>query len=104
MDVITAVTLYKIASLLCGAVLCYLGYRLFCRGIWGESGNLEARLGDNRLVLKSAAPGTFFVVLGTVVILMTVFKGLELESRELPALGSSELPQGGEKTNRALGL
>lgn len=71
---------YKIASLLVGSVFAYMGYRLFMAGVWGNAGALETGLGNNRLVIKEAAPGTFFAVFGAVIITITLYKGLEFEN------------------------
>lgn len=74
-----SVVTYKVVSLLVGLALAYMGYRLFLSNIWGQSGDLRAQFRENSLVLKKAAPGTFFAVLGTVVIVTTLFTGLEYE-------------------------
>ncbi|SEA19037.1 hypothetical protein [Microbulbifer marinus] len=71
---------YKITSLLVGCVFAYMGYRLFMSGIWGHAGELETGFGDNRVVIKKAAPGTFFAVFGAVIIAITLYKGLEFET------------------------
>ena len=78
--IIVSLTIYKVCSLLVGYLSIYLGYKLFAKGIWGESGDLEANFSNNKLVLKKAAPGTFFVVLGTIIILGTVYKGLDFKN------------------------
>jgi hypothetical protein len=68
-------TLYKITGILAGVIFGYLGYRLFISGIWGSAGTLQATHKDIKLLLKGAAPGTFFVVLGAVVIGITLYQG-----------------------------
>jgi hypothetical protein len=68
-------TMYKIIGLICGVILGYLGYKLFSVGIWGNAGTLQATHKDNKLLLKGAAPGTFFVVLGAAVIGITLYQG-----------------------------
>ena len=68
-------TLYKIFGLIAGTVFGYLGYKLFAAGIWGDSGTLQAASKDNKLLLKGAAPGTFFVVLGTIIVGVTLYQG-----------------------------
>lgn len=82
--IIYSLTIYKVASLGVGAILCFLGYRLFLAGVWGAAGDLEVKFRKNSLVLKSAAPGTFFALFGTVVIAFTIWKGLELERKGSP--------------------
>jgi len=77
-QIVLALTLYKITSLLVGLLLAYMGYKLFKAGVWGEAGDVEAHFKDNKLVIKRAAPGTFFAVLGAIIICFTIFKGLEL--------------------------
>ena len=76
-QIMLCVTTYKIASLFVGATLSYMGYRLFVSGIWGDAGTFSAKHADNKLVLKNAAPGTFFAMFGAIVVVVTLFKGLE---------------------------
>lgn len=78
--IIIAITSYKLMSLLIGFGLSYMGYKLFITGVWGDAGGLEAQLRDSKLVLKRAAPGTFFALFGVVVICFTIFKGLEFKN------------------------
>lgn len=94
-------------SLLVGLACCFMGYRLFMNGIWGEAGDLNAEFGNNKLVLKKAAPGTFFAVLGTIVICFTLWKGLDVNqqgpSEEIPASQSSEIStSGGQDDNETI--
>lgn len=77
---VLAVTVYKLCSLLTGIFLSYLGYKLFMAGVWGNAGDAEGQFGQNRLIIKKAAPGTFFAVLGAVVIVSTIYQGLKFES------------------------
>lgn len=81
-QIIVALTSYKLASLFVGAVFAYMGYRLFMSGVWGEAGDVEAQFQDNKLVVKRAAPGTFFALFGAIVISVTIFKGLQLKDNE----------------------
>ncbi|ANG63497.1 hypothetical protein A8C75_14135 [Marinobacterium aestuarii] len=81
-QIILSLTLYKIVSLLVGTVFAYMGYRLFMSGIWGHAGELETGFGDNKLALKKAAPGTFFVLFGAIVISITLYKGLEFKNNQ----------------------
>lgn len=57
-----------------------MGYRLFVKGIWGHAGEMEAEFGDNKLILKKAAPGTFFALFGAIIVAITIYKGLEFEN------------------------
>ena len=74
--VIIGITCYKMACLAVGSLFCVLGYRLFKLGVWGNAGNLEAKFKDTKLILKSAAPGTFFAVLGALIVVVTVWQGI----------------------------
>lgn len=74
--VIVGISVYKLSCLAVGALFCWLGYRLFTLGIWGTAGNLAANFKDIKLVLKSAAPGTFFAVLGAAIVIATVYQGI----------------------------
>ncbi len=56
-----------------------MGYRLFMAGIWGKAGDLDAQFGENKLLLKKAAPGTFFVLFGAIIIALTIWKGLSFD-------------------------
>jgi hypothetical protein len=78
-QIIVALSFYKAVSLLVGLLLAYMGYKLFKAGVWGEAGDVEAHFQDNKLVVKRAAPGTFFAILGAIIICFTIFKGMELE-------------------------
>ena len=79
--IITSLAIYKIASLAVGLGFAYMGYKLFIAGIWGNAGDLQAKYGDNKLVLKSAAPGTFFALFGTIIIAVTIWKDIDLTHR-----------------------
>src|ERR1700692_4121366 len=61
--IILVTALYKLSCLTVGCLFCSLGYRLFKAGIWGNAGDMETKFKDVNIVLKSAAPGTFFAVL-----------------------------------------
>ena len=77
MTTIVALLLYKIVSLFVGLFFAYMGYRLFMAGVWGHAGELDAHFGDNKVLLKKSAPGTFFALFGTVIVAFTIWKGLD---------------------------
>lgn len=83
-SMIMALTTYKVVSLLVGFGAIFIGYRLFALGIYEKAGNLEATFGKKHLVLKQAAPGTFFVVLGSIIIIVALWKGLAFEPVNRP--------------------
>lgn len=71
---------YKISCLAVGALFAYMGYRLFLADKVESAGDLDVSVNKNRLLLKKAAPGTFFALFGTVVIAFTILKGVEYQS------------------------
>ena len=89
---VIAVTVYKLCSLATGVTLSYLGYKLFMAGVWGNAGDAEGSFGDNKIVIKKAAPGTFFVLMGALVIGLTIFKGLDFNSNQDPQGINNEKP------------
>ena len=86
--IVISTTVYKLCSLLVGVFLAYMGFKLFMSGIWGNSGDLDSKFGNFKIVLKHAAPGTFFALFGTVVIGLTIFKGLNFESSRTTTPGN----------------
>ena len=76
------VAAFKITSLLAGVLFCYLGYKLFVAGIWGNAGNLEVNWNDNKVLLKKAAPGTFFALFGTAVVIVSIINGFSITTSQ----------------------
>ncbi|NIB44369.1 hypothetical protein HBA55_32545 [Pseudomaricurvus alkylphenolicus] len=76
---------YKLASIGSGTFIVYLGYRLFIKGVYGETGEVSVDWNDNRLMLKRAAPGSIFAVFGAIVIGLIV----TTEAKYSPAEGIS---------------
>jgi hypothetical protein len=72
-------TFFKIGSLTVGLAAVFMGYRLFQQGFWGHPTELAANMGENRLLLKSAAPGTFFALFGTAVVVTALVKGFNVD-------------------------
>jgi len=75
-----AALMYKIVCILSGTVFAYLGYCLFTLGVWGKAGSMELNYKDSKLLLRSAAPGTFFVVLGALIIAATILARFDVSS------------------------
>ena len=65
---ILASSFFHFCTLLVGILLCYMGYRLFTLGIAESAGDAQGKWGKGSIVLKRAAPGTFFGLFGAVVI------------------------------------
>lgn len=79
---VISLTIYKLASLFVGTLLSYFGYKLFMAGVWGNAGEVEGTFKDNKIIIKKAAPGTFFVLAGVIVIGFTIYQGLNYETSE----------------------
>jgi len=66
-------TLFRLAIIILGGISITLGYRLFIKGIFStpDTTNTEmtAKMGNMNITLKNAAPGTFFVVFGSVLVI-----------------------------------
>ena len=84
-----------------GFLFSYMGYKLFMNGIWGHAGEIDSQFGDNKLVVKKAAPGTFFALFGAIIVGMTVWKGLEFKGLEnIPAHLESKVQSHEQLTNQ----
>lgn len=76
MDPIFALLIYKIICLLVGSVIVWFGYRLFSLGVFKSSGDVDMLFEKKaRILLKRAAPGTFFSAFGSVLLIATVWQG-----------------------------
>jgi hypothetical protein len=75
-----------------GLIIIYLGYKLFLKGIFNESGNVEGSFKDYKLIVKKAAPGTYFVLFGSFIIGMTIFKGYEIDEVKQPVRYTAVVP------------
>jgi len=88
--VILSLTLYKVVAILAGLAFTFMGYKLFIHGIFTEAGELQTNWENRSLVLKKAAPGTFFALFGTVIVCVSLWRGLTLEpSKEQGSVGGS---------------
>lgn len=83
---LTLVTsVYHLASSLIGLALGWMGYRLFRVGLFDKAGELKVAWGGGRsLVLKQAAPGTFFALLGAAIVIISLEKGFNLRTSQGP--------------------
>jgi hypothetical protein len=66
-------------TIVVGFAIVYCGYKLFSRGVYEKAGELKAAWGDKHLLLKQAAPGTFFVVFGPAVIIFSLWRGISFD-------------------------
>jgi hypothetical protein len=83
-QVTLVVTLFRTAMIFVGLGFAYLGYKLFRAGVYEHAGDLRAAWGERNLVLKQAAPGTFFALFGVVVIGISIFRGTGLQVETIP--------------------
>jgi hypothetical protein len=83
---ILMVLVFRAIVTLVGLAFCYLGYKLFVKGVYEKGGDLKAVWGDKNLALKQAGPGTFFAFFGVVVVGIGIWRdtGLTLTSGQQP--------------------
>jgi hypothetical protein len=72
-SLIVGAYVFRIAVVAAGVVFAVLGYRLFVLGVVGPAGHLEAVWRENKILLKRAAPGTFFAFFGVFSIVAALF-------------------------------
>jgi hypothetical protein len=71
------VLIYKLVTIAAATFIIWLGYRLFTLGVFKSSGDIDATIRDNRIILKRAAPGTFFVLFGATIFVVIVWRGMQ---------------------------
>jgi hypothetical protein len=76
-SVVSAV-MYRIATIAAGLLTTWMGYELFKLGVYEKAGELKATWGSRALLVKQAAPGTFFALFGTGVMAVSVWKGIDI--------------------------
>ena len=70
---------YKISVLLVGLALASMGFRLFLADKVAAAGDLKGGFGKYSLSLRGGAPGVFFCMFGTILIGLSVFKGISYD-------------------------
>ncbi len=70
--------IFRVSSLFIGMFSIYLGYKLFMNGIWGDAGSFKVNSEDLNLVMKNAAPGTFFALFGSGIIIASLAIGVNV--------------------------
>lgn len=65
---------WRIAVLVTGIILIIVGYKLFTAGISNNDGSLHASSGNSSLKMVNIAPGTFFALFGTFIIITIIWK------------------------------
>ena len=79
--IVTAITIwsYKVVSLLIGYLFVKLGYKLLVKGVTGEF-KFQGEIKGIKADLVSASPGLFFILMGTIIVGIGLFKGISIES------------------------
>ena len=77
---------YRMTVLLVGSVFGYMGYRLFLVAGARSVASLSAGSGPMSLSLTNAAPGTFFALFGTAMIIVGLWKLLPLPQAAQPSV------------------
>ena len=69
--------IYKITCIAAGVYSIFLGYKLFIKQIWGEAGEIESSFQNIKIIIRRAAPGSFFAIVGAVIIFSTIYDGFQ---------------------------
>ncbi len=85
---VTALSAYRILTIIIGLIVIYFGYRLFRVGMYERAGELKAVWGNRYMAVRQAAPGTFFALFGALIIMISIWKGFSVEKS---ADGSSSI-------------
>lgn len=78
--IVVSVAIYKYLSLGAGAFALYLGYCLLRAGHTAAQGEIEAKLGARSFALRKIPAGSFFALIGSAIIGITLWSGFELSS------------------------
>lgn len=79
---------YKIVTLIIGYMFAKLGYNLLLKGITGEF-KFSTELRGAKADLVSASPGTFFILVGTIIVGIGIYKGMLIDS--IPSQQNEEI-------------
>jgi hypothetical protein len=100
--------IHELLGLVGGLILCYFGYRLLMRRVKAHPREMRGRWNSAKVLIKHAAPGTLFALVGAVAIWLTAssaFMPKTLRSKAsagLPAGHAKDMPKGtpSEKDDR----
>lgn len=70
--------IFRLATLIVGVFCIHVGYKLFAKGVFGNSSTneLNAEIAGSKFTLKNAAPGTFFGLFGVIIITTMLVQGM----------------------------
>lgn len=83
-----SMSIYKAVSIFAGLAFAFMGYKLFVQGIFQVGGELHTNWENRALVLKKAAPGTFFAFFGTLIVCIALWRGLYIGPNPRVAAGA----------------
>lgn len=72
---------YKLAALVVGYLFARLGYLLFLKGVTGEF-KFQLDVKGAKADLISASPGLFLILMGTLIAITGLYKGITVQVRE----------------------
>lgn len=72
--------IYKIVTFLVGTTIIIFGFILFFKGFSAPAGNLEYSYFGKTIKISNAAPGIYLFLFGTLIIVLSMYKGVELKS------------------------
>jgi hypothetical protein len=78
-----AVWSYKIVTLLVGYLFAKLGFALFLKGVTGEF-RFQMEVKGAKADLMSASPGLFLMLMGTIIVGVGLYKGMDVAVRVVP--------------------
>ena len=84
-----SLTIYKVVTIFAGLAFAFMGYKLFIHGIFKDAGELRTNWENRKLVLRKAAPGTFFALFGTLIVCTSLWRGLTFAPSQESGLGGS---------------
>lgn len=79
-NTVTTIYLFKALVILVGLAFVYMGYKLFIKGITAPAGSFTGEVGDKRLKLVRFAPGIFFALVGSVVVVVGATRKFSMQS------------------------
>lgn len=93
-----SLTIYKVVTIFAGLAFAFMGYKLFIHGIFRQAGEFQTNWENRKLVLKKAAPGTFFALFGTLIVCISLWRGLTFEPSQDQGIGGSGMFGDGAST------
>lgn len=70
---------FRVACLLVGTVFGYLGYKLYVRGVFDKTQDINAAFGSVKVALRHVAPGVVFGIAGIAIAALSVVRPITLD-------------------------